>query len=350
MDIFETTSEEAINISTFQDLELANCILQTKSVGMYVNGNNTRGLGHIYRSLELADEFYSKPDIYFDQNQTDISIFGETTHKLIPVNGLDELLVKLKEKNYDIFINDILSTSIDYMIALRNCIPNAKLINFEDEGEGIYQADLVFNALFQKQDISKVKAGEAYYIAPKLFMFYQPIQIRENVKNVLLTFGGADPQDYTDRILNIITSSPQKYNTYYFYVILGSAKKNVDSLLEYNSYPNIQVLFDINNMPEIMSKCDIAVTSRGRTGYELAMLGVPTIAVAQNEREESHGFICHENGFNYLGLNPSDKVLEANMDLYLHLSKEEREECQRKMLKKNLRNGRKRVMNLINSL
>lgn len=350
VDIYETTSEEAINISTFQDLELASCIMQTKKVGMYVNGNNTRGLGHIYRSLELADEFYTKPDIYFDQNQTDISIFGDTTHKLIPVNGLDELLIKLKEKDYDIFINDILSTSIDYMIALRNCIPNAKLINFEDEGEGIYQADLVFNALFQKQDIAKVKAGEAYYIAPKLFMFYQPIQIREHVKNVLLTFGGADPQGYTDRILNTITSSPQKYSTYHFYVILGSAKKNVDALLEYNSQPNIQVLFDINNMPEIMSKCDIAVTSRGRTGYELAMLGIPTIAAAQNEREESHGFICHENGFNYLGLNPSDRVLETNMDLYLHLSKEEREECQRKMLKKNLRNGRKRVMNLINSL
>ena len=80
------------------------------------------------------------------------------------------------------------------------------------------------------------------------------------------------------------------------------------------------------------------------------MLGIPTIAAAQNEREESHGFICHENGFNYLGLNPSDRVLETNMDLYLYLSKEEREECQRKMLKKNLRNGRKRVMNLINSL
>lgn len=350
VEIFETSPEEAINIGTFQDWELASFVLQKKRVGIYVNGNNSRGIGHIYRSLELADEFYTKPDIYFDQNQTDISVFGNTTHKLISVNGLDELLVKLKERNYDIFINDILSTSIDYMIALRNCIPNAKLINFEDEGEGIYIADLVFNALFQKSDLAKVKAGESYYIAPKLFMLYQPIQIRETVKNVLITFGGADPKGYTDRLLDIITTSKKKYEEYHFIVIVGCAKKNVDSIMEYTEYSNVEVLYDVNNMPEIMSKCDIAITSRGRTGYELALLGVPTIAIAQNEREESHEFICHENGFNYLGLNPSNKVIEANLELYLHLSKEEREECQRQMLKKDLRNGRQRVMKLINSL
>ena len=103
-------------------------------------------------------------------------------------------------------------------------------------------------------------------------------------------------------------------------------------------------------MPEIMSKCDIGLTSRGRTGYELAVLGIPSIAMAQNKREEKHGFVCHENGFNYLGLNPSDLIIEANLDLYLHLTKEEREKLQEILLSKDLRNGRQRVMNLINSL
>lgn len=182
VDLFEVSKEEAINIDTFQDLALANIILQKKRVGIYVNGNNKRGMGHIYRSLEIADEFYSKPDIYFDKNQTDVSVFGQTTHKLIPVDGLNELLEIIKKKNYDVFISDILSTSIDYMIALRRCIPNAKLVNFEDDGEGIYQADLVFNALYQKYDLPYVKSGEKYYIASKLFMFYQPIEIKASVK------------------------------------------------------------------------------------------------------------------------------------------------------------------------
>ena len=350
VDVFELTKEEAINIDTFQDLALANVILQKKKVAIYVNGNNKRGMGHIYRSLELADEFYSKPDIYFDRNQTDVSVFGKTTHKLIPVNGLNELLEKLKSTDYDIFINDILSTSIDYMIALRNCIPNAKLVNFEDDGEGIYHADLVFNALYQKHDIPQVKAGEKYYIASKLFMFYEPIEIKKSVENVFISFGGADPQNYTDRLLEIITRNINKYQNYHFYVVLGRAKMNIEKLMEYNRFSNIEVLYDINDMPEIMSKCDIGITSRGRTGYELAILGIPSVAMAQNKREEKHGFVCHENGFNYLGLNPSDLVIEANLDLYLHLTKKEREEQQKILLSKDLRNGRQRVMNLINSL
>ena len=125
---------------------------------------------------------------------------------------------------------------------------------------------------------------------------------------------------------------------------------NIEKLMEYNRFSNIEVLYDINNMPEVMSKCDIGITSRGRTGYELAILGIPSIAMAQNKREEKHGFVCHENGFNYLGLNPSDLVIEANLDLYLHLTKKEREEQQKILLSKDLRNGRRRVMNLINNL
>ena len=103
-------------------------------------------------------------------------------------------------------------------------------------------------------------------------------------------------------------------------------------------------------MPEIMTQCDVAFTSRGRTGFELAILGIPSVAIAQNDREERHNFMCHENGFDYLGQNPSDAVLELNLDLYLKLSRGERCALQKRMLDKDLRNGRRRVMNLINSL
>ena len=103
-------------------------------------------------------------------------------------------------------------------------------------------------------------------------------------------------------------------------------------------------------MPELMSKCDIAITSRGRTGYELAMLGVPSIAMAQNEREEKHGFVCDENGFDYIGLNPVDDVIEANLKMFLTMSKSGRQQYQKMLLSHDLRNGRKRVMGLINNL
>ena len=131
---------------------------------------------------------------------------------------------------------------------------------------------------------------------------------------------------------------------------MGRAKYNVDNLMEYNKYANITVLHDVANMPELMSGCDIGITSRGRTGYELALLGIPSIAMAQNHREEKHGFVCNENGYSYIGLNPSDEIIEGNLKMYLGLSKESRKQFQEKLLSHDLRGGRKRVMALINNL
>lgn len=348
VDIFELPEEEAQDVDDFSDLQRVSIILNNQKVAIYVNGNNKRGIGHIYRALEIADEFYTKPDIYFDYNQTDRELFGKTTHNLIPINGIAELFKKCKENKYDIFINDILTTSIDYMIGLRSVLPNAKIINFEDDGEGINEADLVFNALYSENNLPKVKSGEKYYISGKTFMFYNPINIKESVKNVFIAFGGADPQNYTDRLLTII--SKDEYKDYNFIVVIGRAKKDIDKLLKYNKKENIDVLYDVANMPELMSKCDIAITSRGRTGYELAMLGIPTIAMAQNQREEKHGFVCNENGFDYIGLNPADEVIEANLKMYLNMKKDIRQHYQDMLLSHDLKSGRKRVMGLINSI
>ena len=99
-----------------------------------------------------------------------------------------------------------------------------------------------------------------------------------------------------------------------------------------------------------MSGCDIGITSRGRTGYELALLGIPSIAMAQNKREEKHGFVCNENGFTYIGLNPEDEIIKSNLDMYLQLPAKSRARFQEMLLSHDLRGGRQRVMNLINSL
>lgn len=348
--VFEVSADEGIDVDTFDDLRCCAAHMDREHVAIYVNGNNKRGIGHIYRALEMADEFYTKPDIYYDVNQTDPAVFGKTTHNLIGVDGIADLFERCRGQRYTLFINDILATSIDYMIGLRSVLPDAKVVNFEDDGEGALKADLVFNALYHDDELPQVKAGERYYISSKTFLFYQPIEVRERVERVFVSFGGADPQNYSDRLLRIIAGNPGKYGDRHFTVVLGRAKLNVEELLGYNELPNVEVLYDVANMPELMSSCDVAVTSRGRTGYELAILGVPSIAMAQNRREEKHGFVCNENGFTYLGLNPPDEIIESNLDMYLGLSREARQRFQDMLLSHDLRNGRRRVMGLINSL
>ncbi len=349
--VFEVSPEEGIDVDTFDDLRCVAAHLEREHVAIYVNGNNKRGIGHIYRALEMADEFYTKPDIYYDANQTDPKVFGRTTHTLIGVDGIADLFQRVRGKGYTLFFNDILTTSIDYMIGLRSVLPeDCKVVNFEDDGEGTTKADLVFNALYAEDDAPNVRAGEKYYIASKTFLCYEPIEIKEHVERVFVSFGGADPQNYSDRLLAIVAGDPERYSKYRFTVALGRAKLNVEELMRYNELPNVEVLYDVANMPELMSSCDVAVTSRGRTGYELAILGVPSIAMAQNKREEKHGFVSNENGFTYLGLNPPDEIIKSNLDMYLGLSREARLRFQGMLLSHDLRDGRRRVMGLIEGL
>ena len=147
VDVYEVPEDESQDVDTFEDLRSVAATLDRQKVAIYVNGNNKRGIGHIYRALEMADEFYVKPDIYYDTNQTDPKVFGKTTHNLIPVNGIAELFDRCKQNEYTVFINDILTTSIDYMIGLRSVLPKAKIVNFEDDGEGIIKADLKKNGV-----------------------------------------------------------------------------------------------------------------------------------------------------------------------------------------------------------
>lgn len=60
--------------------------------------------------------------------------------------------------------------------------------------------------------------------------------------------------------------------------------------------------------------------------------------------------MCEENGFNYIGLNPADEVIEANLKMFLNMSAKTRKKYQDILLSHDLKGGRKRVMGLINSL
>lgn len=66
--------------------------------------------------------------------------------------------------------------------------------------------------MYQQSNLSNVKVGEKYYIVSKLFMFYHPIDIKENVRTIFISFGGADPQNYSDRMLNIISNKKNTKN------------------------------------------------------------------------------------------------------------------------------------------
>ena len=100
-----------------------------------------------------------------------------------------------------------------------------------------------------------------------------------------------------------------------------------------------------------MQQADIAFSSAGRTIYELALLGLPSVILAQNEREMTHFFADDKNGFVNLGLGigvSKETILNTFIDLVSTKSK--RVLMNKKMLDNNIRQGKTNVIEIINKL
>ena len=97
-----------------------------------------------------------------------------------------------------------------------------------------------------------------------------------------------------------------------------------------------------------MKKADVAISSQGRTTFELASMGVPTIVLAQNKREQLHTFAQMNNGFINLGLGSEvadDDIL--NTLKWLIDSGSIRKEMHSLMLRTDLLSGINRVVRII---
>ena len=139
------------------------------------------------------------------------------------------------------------------------------------------------------------------------------------------------------------------YDIKYTFILGLGYKKKEEFIKKVNKLnKNIEVLINVNNMAEYMERADIAISSQGRTMYELAYMLVPTIILAQNEREQLHGFGYIDNGFINLGLGKdvSKKSILSTLK-WLIENKEIRKQIQTKMLDLNLEEGIKRVKGII---
>ncbi len=346
--VFEIPENESQDVDNFDDLRSVEATLSSKTVAIYVNADNKHGFKRINHALELADEFFVKPDIYYDVNQTDSALFGDTTHRLFPIDGIEELLENCRERGYSVFINDIPETSSDYMSALRSALPNAKVVNFDDNGDGCKKADLVINAFDERSIFSNVLTGWQYYICSKTFLFYQPIMIKEHVEHIIIDFGESVSKDLADKILAIISKS--EFASYKFTVIVGYTQQDEDKSLISKGFSNIEMVYDVDRIPEIMHDCDVAITTSELLGYDSAILGIPTIFISQLESQNSQVFVTNKNGFSRINQELPGEMIEENIKEYLFASKEKRQQIQNVMLQHDLRGGRKKVTSLLNNL
>lgn len=336
--------EEMIDIDNYEDFYLANYYLQRQNILFVVSGYDKIGFGHIYRALLLANNI-TNHNIKFLVTKDSKKGFNKLQqYKYKSYFQKHENLVDdIKELQADVVINDILNTDLDYIMELKS--NNLKVINFEDLGEGAEKADLVINALYSKSNANKNTLwGYEYFCARDEFILSKTKNISEKVKNVLITFGGTDPNNLTQKVLNNIYPYCLK-NNINIDIVLGLGYEYRINIKE---FPNINIYQNVKNMADYMEKADIIFTACGRTVYEVACISTPCITLAQNERELTHDFASEKNGFINLGLGKNITDLELQKAFFELVENEDvRQKLHNNMLSKNLKKGTNKVINLI---
>ena len=338
---------EEIDIDTYEDWSLCEYYLRRKNILFVVSGYKAIGLGHVYNSLLVANDILNHHVEFIVDDKSRLG-FDKISSKnyTVTMQHSDSLLDDIVSLNPDVVINDCLDTTEDYIRALNG--NGIKVINFEDLGSGASHADLVVNAIYPEREVlPKHYFGHDYFILRDEFLLTSPRATAKSVANVLVTFGGVDPNNYTQKVIAAIEQYCVDQGIVVS-VVVGFGYDNYESL---KPFQHICLHRNCTNIAEHMSAADIVFTSAGRTTYEVASLQVPTIVLAQNERELTHLFASAEFGFNNLGLGTQvapEEILRAFVGLVE--SNSVREHMSSLMARVDLFRGRSRVLKLINEV
>jgi CMP-N-acetylneuraminic acid synthetase len=309
---------EGVDIDGPIDWIVASSLIKRIRVVFVVTGNSRVALGHVYRCLGLADRMIGH-DVTFvalDSDTPAIEII-ESRGYAVRKGPRSEAIQLIRKSRPTLIINDILDTERSYMERLVSNDPTT--VNFEDLGEGADIADLVFNALYEKSDPKpNHRFGFKYECLDDRFLAYPAPPFRPVAETLLVTFGGVDQNDLSSVVVRMIPEIARQSAIRSVNVVVGLGYAKIASLVRQvrivkhkSKKTTINLHRNVVDMPRIMSSSDVAVTSNGRTLYELAAMGIPSVSVAQNDRETLHLFARYQKGVKYLGMAPSveDKTI-----------------------------------------
>lgn len=262
---------------------------RTKSVIFYFEAGQEKGLGKLYRCRSLALELSkdNNIDITISTAQKELYNFGFSG---LRYNWLSSKKI-LESYSYDIFVLDLSDCPIKLQKEIKQRCNF--LVGIDDWGMGPFVYDVVLRPNILKLPPPKMlengakvyQGGEFILLNPE----YSDLRITDKEKdvaeNIFLCFGGSDPNDYTIRVSKILLKMTLSENMK-FTVVLGPAFTQADKInVLLGNKANFKIFQNPVNMIELYNSCDTAIISGGNLLYEACALGIPSIALAQEQEQ-----------------------------------------------------------------
>jgi len=265
--------------------------------GICIESSHQKGMGHLYRALNLVELMKSRGDKYiiFMNNDRDSTAVLEEKEIMFEIAGLDDLTSDWETKfinkyKINVWINDRLDTQIEHSRNIKKS--KAKLISLDDRGSGAGMADINFGSLpfnfsYALQG-KKVLKGLKYLILNKEIDKFK--RDRSRVERILITLGGSDTYAVTVKIVEILKKRNIRAK-----IILGPCFAHWDELQKVitEEYPVVK------NVPSLIKEFyeyDLAITGGGITPFEANASGLPCIIVANEPFESDNGLFLDKIG------------------------------------------------------
>lgn len=265
---------------------------------IYTEGGFYLGLGNIYRMIELAKSIKSINE------KSSISFVTSSENYVVDIirdNGLnamqfsaDYLTYSISQLDFNILIVDKLNIEEVFIQDIRNikALP-FKVVLFGNLSSANKISDLVVNAIIGTDYNNKRYIDEnktRYLTGPKYLLlrdeFVRFSYVYQGLcKNILLLFGGTDQMNYSCKVLKTLLQSKNEYN---ITLIIGKGYNFIEELdnIVLTAHSNVQVLHNINNVAKVMLENDFLITSPGSALFEGLYLGLPCLALFQNQSQK----------------------------------------------------------------
>lgn len=296
--------ENPVEIQSYHDWWVCERLLTRKRIVFVVAGHAAIGMGHVFRSLMLAHEITEHEILFLCTSESELAVKNIASRDYKTVLQQGDLAQHVLSLEPDLVVNDFLATTKPYVDSLKEA--GIAVVNFEDTGEGALSADLVFNALLQRdaQSPSHFCFGPEYFCLRDEFLDATPKAFTTNPQHLLISFGGTDPQNYTRYALESVFDLCQAHSIS-ISIVAGPGYAFAEELLEYTKSLSSDLISFKNGTNVIsseMEQADIAITSAGRTIYELFHMRVPSIVLAQHQREGTHAIAQESPAVSFLGV------------------------------------------------
>ncbi len=288
----------SITVHDIYDFWLAEKLIRLPRILFRADGGSRIGMGHVYRSLAIADEIRTvspSADIQFLMRAVHAEGVQRVSNSGYPVRVLSDdavgsVMKEIHDYSPNVIVNDFPAPMrIEYLEALAKL--GASTINLVDSLEDIEKPAEMASVIIATMHNDQVEL-EDFYGGPQFAILRESfsgreITVRERASQVVVSFGGSDPQGLTLKVLQALDGQIDEAAGLTVKAILGPAfsyRKELEELLTKLTLKPA-VLENVENMAETLTDADLVFCSGGMTVFEIAALGTPGVVLCQNTRE-----------------------------------------------------------------